>query len=189
MWYSNLAKIFVSSTNIDTFVPSLYKCVITRSIEVSASSASLFHHLRLSNVLKGVYRLSREPLYTKTHSTLNIKHFFMNILCIVSFCQHKNRQQNAAPQWNTPEVRSPFGLLKRASEHAHVRLSIRLPWSWIVLLPSGTHRKPITPITSVLHPFVTCLLTREWPDPTCRNLPCFFLSLQEYTQQNSLSKF
>jgi hypothetical protein len=33
-------------------------------------------------------------------------------------------------------------------------------------------------------------LTREWSDPTCRNLPCFFFfSLQEYTQQNTLSKF
>jgi hypothetical protein len=26
-------------------------------------------------------------------------------------------------------------------------------------------------------------------DPTCRNLPWFFFSLQEYTQQNTLSKF
>jgi hypothetical protein len=32
-------------------------------------------------------------------------------------------------------------------------------------------------------------LTREWSDPTCRNLPWFFFSLQEYTQQNPLSKF
>jgi hypothetical protein len=31
-------------------------------------------------------------------------------------------------------------------------------------------------------------LTREWSDPTCRNLPIFF-SLQEHTQQNPLSKF
>jgi hypothetical protein len=32
-------------------------------------------------------------------------------------------------------------------------------------------------------------LTREWSDPTGRNLPWFFFSLQEYTQQNPLSKF
>jgi hypothetical protein len=34
-------------------------------------------------------------------------------------------------------------------------------------------------------------LTREWSDPTCRNLPWFFFFflLQEYTQQNPLSKF
>jgi hypothetical protein len=31
-------------------------------------------------------------------------------------------------------------------------------------------------------------LTREWSDPTCRNLPILF-SLQEYTQQNPLSIF
>jgi hypothetical protein len=32
-------------------------------------------------------------------------------------------------------------------------------------------------------------LTREWSDPTGRKLPWFFFSLQEYTQQNPLSKF
>jgi hypothetical protein len=38
---------------------------------------------------------------------------------------------------------SPFWLLKPASEHAHARLLPRLSWSWTVLLPSDTHRKPI----------------------------------------------
>jgi hypothetical protein len=32
-------------------------------------------------------------------------------------------------------------------------------------------------------------LTRECSDLTCRNLPWFFFSLQEYSQQNPLSKF
>jgi hypothetical protein len=31
----------------------------------------------------------------------------------------------------------------------------RMLWIWTVLLPSGTHRKPITSITAVLLPFVT----------------------------------
>jgi hypothetical protein len=35
----------------------------------------------------------------------------------------------------------------------------RLSWSWTVLLPSDTYIKPITSITTVLHPFVTYLLT------------------------------
>jgi hypothetical protein len=39
-------------------------------------------------------------------------------------------------------------------------------WSWTVLLPSDTHRKPIASITAVLLPFVTCLLT----------LPCLYIS-------------
>jgi hypothetical protein len=36
---------------------------------------------------------------------------------------------------------------------------LRLSWSWIVLLPSDTHRKPIMSIRAILLPFVTYLLT------------------------------
>jgi hypothetical protein len=56
-------------------------------------------------------------------------------------------------------ARSPFWLLKPASEHEHALLLPRLSWSWNVLLPSDTYRKRITPITAVLLPFVTYLLT------------------------------
>jgi hypothetical protein len=49
--------------------------------------------------------------------------------------------------------------LKPASEHAHTYLLPRLSWSWTVLLPSDTHRKPITSTTAVLLPCVTNLLT------------------------------
>jgi hypothetical protein len=41
----------------------------------------------------------------------------------------------------------------------HAYLLHRLSWSWTVLLPSDTQRKPITSITAVLLPFVTYLLT------------------------------
>jgi hypothetical protein len=34
-----------------------------------------------------------------------------------------------------------------------------------------------------------CTDLKQWSDPTCQNLPWFFFSLQEYTQQNPLSKF
>jgi hypothetical protein len=44
------------------------------------------------------------------------------------------------------------------NQNAH--LLPRLPWSWAVLLPSDTHRKPITSITAVLFPFVNYLLIR-----------------------------
>jgi hypothetical protein len=40
--------------------------------------------------------------------------------------------------------RSPFGLLKPASEHACARLLPRLSWHWTVLLHSDIRRKPIT---------------------------------------------
>jgi hypothetical protein len=49
--------------------------------------------------------------------------------------------------------------VKPASEYAHVYLLPRLSWSWTVLLPSDTNRKPITSIATVLPPFVTYLLT------------------------------
>jgi hypothetical protein len=56
------------STNIDTFVPSLYKRVETRSREVltivSATSSPPLRHFRLSNVLERIYRPSCESLYT-----------------------------------------------------------------------------------------------------------------------------
>jgi hypothetical protein len=59
-------------------------------------------------------------------------------------------------------VEYPSRLPKPASEYAHAHLLLRLSWkwcSWPVLLPSDTHRKPITSITAVLLPFVSYLLT------------------------------
>jgi hypothetical protein len=49
MWYSNLEKhlfLDISSTNIDTLVPSLYQCVKTRSIEVFWLLSQTFPHVR-----------------------------------------------------------------------------------------------------------------------------------------------
>jgi hypothetical protein len=46
------------------------------------------------------------------------------------------------------------------SDNSHwKRLLPRLSWSWAMLLPSDTYRKPITSITAVLLPFVTYLQT------------------------------
>jgi hypothetical protein len=72
---------------------------------------------------------------------------------------HKNAQHNAAFRQYTSQARSPFRLLKPASEHAYARLLPRLPWSLTVLQPSDTCRKPNTSIKSVLLPFLTYLLT------------------------------
>jgi hypothetical protein len=62
----------------------------------------------------------------------------------------------------------PFWLLKPASEHAHAHLLPILSWSWTVLLPSDTHRIPITSITAVLLSFVTYLLTL--PHTSCNHV-------------------
>jgi hypothetical protein len=101
-----------------------------------------------------VNRFTRQTL-----PTVNMQHFFMNILCIESFCPQKNAQEKAALRLYTPQARSPFWLLKPASEHAHARLLLKLSWSWTVLLSSDTHRKPTASITAVSLPFVTYLLT------------------------------
>jgi hypothetical protein len=94
-----------------------------------------------------------------TLPTVNRKHFFMNILCIEFFRPQKKRTTERCSSVVYTQARSIFSLLKPASELAHVRLLPRLSWSWTVLLPSDTLRKPITSITAVLLPFVTYLLT------------------------------
>jgi hypothetical protein len=78
----------ISSTNIDTLVPSLYQCFETRSVEiffvvVSATSAPPFQPLR------------HQRNICHQGWTVNRKLFFMNILCIGSFCAQKahNRTQ------------------------------------------------------------------------------------------------
>jgi hypothetical protein len=82
----------MSSTNIDTFAPSLYQCVETRSIEVFSllsqplpppplqplrHQRNVWHHLWTA-------RCTRQ-----TFPTVKRKHFFMKILCIESFCPQK----------------------------------------------------------------------------------------------------
>jgi hypothetical protein len=83
----------------------------------------------------------------------------MNILSTESFCKQKTHNRTLLFGSIILQARSPFWLLKPISEHVHARLLPRLSWSWTVLLPSDTRRKPIKSITTVLLPFVTYLLT------------------------------
>jgi hypothetical protein len=123
---------------------------------VSAISAPPFQPLRHQ---WNVYHPAVNSFTRQTLPTINKKHFFTNILFTGSFCPQTSAQQNAALRYYTPQIRSPFGLLKQVSEHAHTCLLPRLSRSWTVLLPSDTHRKPITSIAAVLLPLVTYLLT------------------------------
>jgi hypothetical protein len=95
--WRNLLFLDISSTNIDTLVPSLYQWVEPRSIEVfwvaSATSAPPFLHLRLSNVLERISQSSCEPLYATNTAHRKQETFFMNILCIKSFCPQKRKPQ------------------------------------------------------------------------------------------------
>jgi hypothetical protein len=125
---------------------------------VSATSAPPFHHLRFSNVLDRIYRLSRESLYATntSHHRYTIFLYEYPLHWILLLTNKHNRTSLSVVH---PQVRSPFWLLKAASEYAHERLLPRLSWSWIMLLPSDTHWKHVTSITAVLLPFVTHLLT------------------------------
>jgi hypothetical protein len=84
----------ISSTNIDTRVPSLYQCFEIRSIEVFLLLSQplphlVGHHLRHSNVLERIFRPSYEPLYATNTSQCKQQKFFVNILCIKTFCPQK----------------------------------------------------------------------------------------------------
>jgi hypothetical protein len=166
MWHSNLKKkhlfLDISSTNIDTLVPSLYQCVETRSIEVfwllSATSAPPFQLF--------VMPPSCEPLYSTNTSHRKQETFLYEypLQRVLLPAKKKKRTTQRSSSVKHPQARSPLWLLKPAPEHAP--LLPRLSWSWTVLLPSDTHRKPITTITAVLLPFVTYLLTlpRIWKE-------------------------
>jgi hypothetical protein len=153
-------KLFLdkSSTNTDTLVPSLYQCVETRNIEFWRLS-----HFRASVATSSSSAKSSppscEPLYMTNTSYLKQETFHyehpLHWIPLIT----KIAQQNADFRKYSPQARSPFWLLKPTSEHARARLLTRLSWSWTMLLPSNTHRKPITSITAALLPFVIYLLT------------------------------
>jgi hypothetical protein len=67
----------ISSTNIDTLVPSLYHCVETRSIEVFVSVPFVlpFQPPRHQRNMFHVYRPSCEQLTRQTLPTVNRKKF------------------------------------------------------------------------------------------------------------------
>jgi hypothetical protein len=147
MWEKERLFPDISSTNIDILVPSLYDCVETRNVEVfsvlSQPHAQLY--LKISSSAKRLLPVNR--FTRQTLPTVNRKHFFINILCIEPFCPQKITTYRCSSVVQI--ARSTFRLLKPASGHTHALLLPRLSWSWIVLLPSDTHRKPITSITAV----------------------------------------
>jgi hypothetical protein len=109
---------------------------------VSATSAPPFQPLRHQrNVChRVVNRFTRQTL-----PTVNRKHFFIDILCI-EFRAHKKRTTERCSSVVHPQARSPFWLLKPASEHKPARPVHRLSWSWTVLLPSDSRRTLLRPL-------------------------------------------
>jgi hypothetical protein len=98
---------------------------------------------------------SCEPLYATNTSHRKQEIFLYQYPFSFSPFAHK---EGTTMRYYTHQERTPFWILKPASEHAQARLLFRLSWSWYVLLSSDTNRKPITSITAVLLPFVTYLL-------------------------------
>jgi hypothetical protein len=74
----------------------------------------------------------------QTLPTANRKHFFINIVCIKSFCQQKPHNRTVFLGSTLLNTLSPFWLLKPVWEHAHTRLLPRLSCSWNVLLSRDT---------------------------------------------------
>jgi hypothetical protein len=151
MWYSNhLILEYPPPT-------SLYQCVETRSIQVFWLLSQPFPRHRINLLV--ISETFLEPVVNRfrrqTLPTANRKHFFMNILCIESFCPQKMHNRTVL-LGSTLKHGRHFDYWKQP---AHTRLLPRLSCSWTVLLPSDTHRKPITSITAVLLPLVTYLLT------------------------------
>jgi hypothetical protein len=142
----------ISSTYIDKHLP------VRRSPQhgsiltvVSATSAPPFKPLRHKWNVCHVSRPSCEPLYMANTSLHKQETFLFEYPLHWVLTPTKNVQQNAALRWYILQAWSLFWLMKPASEHAHVRLLPRMSWSWTVLLPIDTHRKPITSITAYFH--------------------------------------
>jgi hypothetical protein len=150
--WENYLFLAISSTNTDTLALYLYQCFETRSIEVffnvvSANSAPPFHYLRISNILERISRPNCEPLYTTNTSDCKQETFL---------CEYPLHWVHLATKKKTQNNKLLFGItpLKHGCHFDYwiqrMRVCyLRLSWSWTVLLPSDTHRKPLTSITDV----------------------------------------
>jgi hypothetical protein len=107
------------------------------------------HHLQLWMSL----REAVNHFMWQTLPTINKRHFFMNILCIESFCPGRNAQKTLLFSRTLLKHGRHFYYWNQA---LNMHMLPRLTWSWAVLLPSDVHRKPVT---AVLLPFMTYLLT------------------------------
>jgi hypothetical protein len=133
---------------------SLYQCVETRSIEVFWLSTQplphlVGHYMRLSNVLHRISRPKCEPLYATSTSHRKQETFPYEYPLHWVILLTRKRTTELCSSIVRPQARSPFWLLKPASEHVHARLLPRLSWSSTVLLPSHTHYAHCSCVTSV----------------------------------------
>jgi hypothetical protein len=158
MWYSYQEKhlfLVMSSTNIDTLVQSLYQCVETRSIEVFWSLFQSLpqlveHHLRLSNVRERIFRPSCEPLCaTKTsHSKQEtvLYEYPLHWVILPTEIRTTERCSSAIYSSSTVAILTTETILWVCACSSAICLS----WTWTVLPPSYTDRKPVYSLFLVL---------------------------------------
>jgi hypothetical protein len=158
MWYSNLEKnIYFSTYSPPTLIHFSHRFTTASKPAAWKSFHSCLSHFRTS--VSNSSRHQRNICHSavncfkqQTPPNVNRKHFFMNTLCIESFCPQKCTTELCSSVVYT-HARSLFRLLKPASEYAHARLLPRLSWSWTPLLAIDTNRNPNKSITAVyFHP-------------------------------------
>jgi hypothetical protein len=130
MWYSNLEETFLSRHVLHQH---WYTCPISwpmyRNPQTHKSFDCCLRHFRIS-ITFAIKVVFSPP------ETGNISSWISFTLTPFS---HKKRTTERCSLVEYPQARSPFWLLKPASEHAHACLLPRLSCSWTVLLPSDTN--------------------------------------------------
>jgi hypothetical protein len=112
----------MSTTNINTLLPSLYQCIETCSIEIFWCCLSHFcTSISTSSVISETFAAKAEWLYTTNTSHHKQKNISLGISLALSPSAHKKPHNRTLL----------FGsiLLKAASEHALACLLPRLSWS------------------------------------------------------------
>jgi hypothetical protein len=107
------------------------------------------HHLRLSNVLERVPRPSCEPLYATNTSHRKQEIFLYEYQLHWIYFFFTNAQQMMLSGSTLLTHGRHFDHWNQPLHIRMLRLLPRLSWSFTVLLPSDTHRKPITSICEV----------------------------------------
>jgi hypothetical protein len=145
-------NIYFSTYPPPALFQSLYQYIETRKIEVSATSAPPFQRLHRQRNIFHFSQPSCKPFYASKASRRKQETFLYEYPLHSGLLPTKeNAQQNAA-------VSSMVAILT-IENNLRTCASASVTCSWTVLLPSDTHRKPITPITIVLLQFMTYLLT------------------------------
>jgi hypothetical protein len=146
VWYSKLEKTFISRYILHQH---WYTCPIALPVRRNPQHRNLLTAVSVTSASgrawSATFKRPWQNFSTQLWTALRNKHFhgkqetFLYVYplhCVL--LPTEKAQQNSALRWYTPKARSPFWLLKPASEHAHARLLPTLSWRWTVLVPSDT---------------------------------------------------